>query len=76
MQIKIWVVRWKGATDDGIVRTVMGYRRGAIVNWLVVVPKVLVLDTWSDGLIEELWIRYRGKYEAEVVEGILEIADG
>lgn len=37
------------------VRTVSPTRRGALVNWLTVMPGVSVFANWSDHAIEKTW---------------------
>lgn len=50
---------WAVTDDRGLnIRTVSETRRGAIINWLVVAARVLVLANQTDDEIEYLWVRH------------------
>lgn len=46
------------------VRSISETRRGAIVNFLIVNRRAVVLDWMTDGMIEELWQTHRHGAEA------------
>ncbi len=47
---------WAVKEGDKInIRTVSDTRRAAIVNWLVVVPRVMIYNHMTDAEIESLW---------------------
>lgn len=53
---------WAVKEGDVInIRTVSDTRRAAIVNWLVIVPKVMIYNHMTDDEIESRWLWYSSK---------------
>ena len=61
-----YAVIHQGAIDVNSISTT---RRGAIVNWLFVVPRIPVLVGHSDEDIEQMW--EANNKEAEVIEVVV-----
>jgi len=57
MKAKGWAV-----CDNGgiLITTVSPERRAAIVNWLVMERKLMILSTDSDNYVEEAWHELKG----------------
>ena len=55
---------WAVQNPDGSIdiRTVMDTERGAKVNWLVTVPKVMIFNFMQDEEIDEIWKTYRERH--------------
>lgn len=53
---------WGVIDADGLnVNTVSETRRAAVVNWLVVVARTMILDSYSDERIDTIWDAKRGE---------------
>jgi hypothetical protein len=66
---------WAVVEGDLIdLRTVSETRRAAIVNWLVVRPRIMVYASWDDEDIEYQWNNNRNLRGAEVIKVNIEKA--
>jgi hypothetical protein len=60
---RAWAVVQEG---EPLPNTVSSTRRGALVNWLVIVAQMRVLNSWSDADIEAAWVEHSMRRQAHV----------
>lgn len=68
---------WAAVHEDGdiVVSTVSPTRRGAIVNWLVTVPKVMVTNRHSDDDIDSLFQLEKQHYRVDIVSVTIKVGN-